>query len=236
MGAATIPPMIPLSDHNPTRIVPLFTWVLIALNLLAFTGQMLSPHGFEWSVYAYGFIPARLFGGAELPPELMAATPFATLFSSMFLHGSLMHIGGNMLYLWVFGDNVENDLGRVRFILFYLITGVAAALSQGLLDPTSTIPMVGASGAISGVLGAYIVLHPRQRITVLIPNAGVTQMPALVVLGLWFGYQLVLGLLNMGGEGGGVAFFAHIGGFVAGVVLVKLFAIGTTPSKPKLWH
>lgn len=218
--------MIPLSDNNPTHITPLFTYALIALNVLAFIGQISSPHGFEWSVYAYGFIPARLFEGAALPPEIAAASPLATVFSSMFLHGSLAHIGGNMLYLWVFGDNIENDLGRTRFILFYLITGVAAAMAQGLLDPTSTIPMVGASGAISGVLGGYLVLHPKQRITVLIPNAGLTQMPALLVLGMWFGYQLILGLANMGGEGGGVAFWAHIGGFVAGVVLVKLFAIG----------
>jgi membrane associated rhomboid family serine protease len=227
--------MIPLADNNPTHRAPVFTWLLIALNVLAFVGQLSSPHGFEWSVYAYGFIPARLFTGAELPPEVMAASPLATVFSSMFLHGSLMHIGGNMLYLWVFGDNIENDLGRIRFILFYLLTGVAAALSQGLLDPASTIPMVGASGAISGVLGGYLVLHPKQSVTVLIPNAGITQMPALVVLGLWFGYQLVLGMVNMGGEGGGVAFWAHIGGFVAGVVLVKLFAFGAAPSKPQLW-
>lgn len=227
--------MIPLSDNNPTHITPFFTYALIALNVLAFIGQISSPHGFEWSVYAYGFIPARLFEGAALPPEVMAASPLATLFSSMFMHGSLAHIGGNMLYLWVFGDNIENDLGRTRFILFYLITGVAAAMAQGLLDPTSTIPMVGASGAISGVLGGYLVLHPKQRITVLIPNAGLTQMPALLVLGMWFGYQLILGLANMGGEGGGVAFWAHIGGFVAGLVLVKLFAIGTQSSRPQLW-
>lgn len=230
--------MIPLSDNNPTHIIPWFTYGLIALNVVAFMGQMLGPLGFEWSVYAYGFIPARLFEGAELPPDMMAASPVATLFSSMFMHGSLAHIGGNMLYLWVFGDNIENDLGRLRFILFYLVTGVAAAMAQGLLDTSSTIPMVGASGAISGVLGGYLVLHPRQRVTVLIPNAGVTQMPALVVLGLWFGYQLLLGVANMGGEGGGVAFWAHIGGFAAGVVLVKLFAIGanpTKPAKPQLW-
>ncbi|MCP5405558.1 MAG: rhomboid family intramembrane serine protease [Pseudomonadaceae bacterium] len=224
--------MLPLADNNPTRIVPLLTWGLIAMCVLAFVGQNLSPYGFEWSVYTYGFIPVRLFANPETAIadhniahalEELETAPWQTLFTSMFMHGSLAHIGGNMLYLYIFGDNLENDMGRPRFLAFYLLCGLAAALAQGLVDPTSAIPMVGASGAIAGVLGGYLVLHPRQRITVLIPNAGLTQMPALIVLGMWFAYQFILGVANMGGEGGGVAFWAHIGGFVAGVVLVRLF-------------
>lgn len=213
--------MLPLADHNPTHILPVLTYLLIAANLVMFAGQVLGPYGFEWSVQAMGFIPARLLGEVAGVPGAREA--WVTLFTSMFLHGGLMHLGGNMLYLWIFGDNIENDLGRGRFIVLYLLAGVAAALSQMAIDPASLVPMVGASGAISGVLGAYMVLHPHQNITVLVPNFGLTRMPALVVLGMWFGYQLLYGLLG-GGEGGGVAFWAHIGGFVAGVVLVKVLA------------
>lgn len=214
--------MLPLADNNPTHTLPVLTYLLLAMNLAMFAGQVLGPYGFEWSVQAMGFVPARLLGEATAVPGARAA--WETLFTSMFLHGGVMHLAGNMLYLWVFGDNIENDLGRGRFVVLYLLAGLAAALSQMAIDPTSTIPMVGASGAISGVLGTYIVLHPRQSITVLVPNLGVTRMPALIVLGMWFGYQLLYGLLG-GSEGGGVAFWAHIGGFVAGVVLVKVLAL-----------
>ncbi len=211
--------MIPLSDRNPTHIFPILTYLLIALNLAMFAGQMFGPYGFEWSIQAMGFIPARLMG--ELNGVAGAREAWVTLFTSMFLHGSVMHIAGNMLYLWVFGDNIENDLGRGRFVLLYLLSGLAAAFAQMAVDPASTIPMVGASGAISGVLGAYLILHPRQPITVLVPNMGITRMPAMAVLGMWFGYQLLYGILS-DASSGGVAFWAHIGGFVAGVVLVKL--------------
>lgn len=211
--------MIPLADNNPTHRTPVLTWLIIALCLTAFAGQMLGPLGFEWSVNAYGLIPARLFGA---PPMVAgSADAYATLFSSMFLHGGIMHIAGNMLYLWVFGDNIENDLGPTKFLLLYLFSGLAAAAAQIATGPTSVIPMIGASGAISGVLGAYLVLHPRQPITVLVPNLGLTRLPALTVLGLWFGYQLLYGLLSNPSTGG-VAFWAHVGGFVAGVVLVFL--------------
>jgi membrane associated rhomboid family serine protease len=211
--------MIPLADNNPTRILPVLTYALIALNLVFFAGQTLGPYGFEWSVHAYGLIPARLFAGAAGVDG--AASPVITILTSMFLHGGIMHIAGNMLYLYIFGDNIENDLGRPRFLLLYLLSGLAAAAAQIATGPASTVPMIGASGAISGVLGAYLILHPRQSITVLIPNMGLTRLPALTVLGLWFGYQLVYGLLSNPAEGG-VAFWAHVGGFVAGVVLVKL--------------
>jgi membrane associated rhomboid family serine protease len=211
--------MIPLSDRNPTHITPILTYLLIGMNLVMFAGQVFGPYGFEWSIAAMGFIPARLLG--EVEGVAGAREAWVTLFTSMFLHGSLMHIGGNMLYLWVFGDNIENDLGRGRFVVLYLLSGLVAALAQMAVDPASTIPMVGASGAISGVLGAYLILHPRQPITVLVPSFGITRMPALVVLGMWFGYQLLYGLVA-DASGGGVAFWAHIGGFVAGVVLVKV--------------
>ncbi len=215
--------MIPLSDSNPTHVTPVLTYVLIGLNLVMFAGQMLGPYGFEWSVAAMGFIPARLLGEAGGVPG--AYEPWVTMFTSMFLHGSMMHIAGNMLYLWVFGDNVENDLGRGRFVVLYVLAGLVAAFAQMAVDPVSTIPMVGASGAISGVLGAYLILHPKQPITVLVPNLGITRMPALMVLGMWFGYQLLYGLLT-DASGGGIAFWAHIGGFVAGVALVKVLQIG----------
>jgi len=212
--------MIPLADHNPTLRAPVVTWVLIAACVVAFAGQLLSPFGFGWSVQAYGFIPGRLLAG--LPAAVPgAAEAWVTLLTSAFLHGGLLHLAGNMLYLWVFGDNVESDLGAPRFLVFYGLCAVAAALAQAATGPGSAIPMVGASGAISGVLGAYIVLHPRQPITVLVPNFGVTRMPALAVLGLWFGTQLLYGLLTPAAEGG-VAFWAHVGGFAAGMALVPL--------------
>ena len=192
--------MIPLADNNPTRTTPVITYLFIAMNLVFFAGQMLSPYGFEWSVNAYGLIPARLLGDAAGVEG--AATPLTTLFTSMFLHGGVMHIAGNMLYLWVFGDNIENDLGRGRFILLYIFSGLAAAAAQIATGPMSPVPMIGASGAISGVLGAYLILHPRQSITVLVPNLGLTRLPALTVLGLWFGYQLLYGLLSNPAEGG----------------------------------
>lgn len=213
--------MLPLADHNPTRTLPLLTWALIAACVVCFIGQTLGPNGMEWSINAYGFVPARLLSG--LPATVPgAAEPWVTLLTSMFLHGSFMHIAGNMLYLHIFGDNVESDLGRPLYLLLYLVGGLAAAAAQALPNPGSPIPMVGASGAISAVLGAYLVLHPRQPITVLIPNAGLTRMPALAVLGLWFVYQLIYGLASNPAEGG-VAFWAHVGGFAAGAALTFFF-------------
>jgi membrane associated rhomboid family serine protease len=141
----------------------------------------------------------------------------------MFLHGGWMHLLGNMLYLWVFGNNVEDVMGHPRFVIFYLTCGVLAALSHAITDPSSTIPMVGASGAISGVLGAYILLFPRAHVLVFMPGIGMTRIAAGIVLGMWFFMQLLSGGMSMGSPGGGVAFFAHIGGFVAGMVLIGLF-------------
>jgi membrane associated rhomboid family serine protease len=141
----------------------------------------------------------------------------------MFLHGSWMHLLGNMLYLWIFGNNVEDVMGHVRFIIFYVVCGVGAALTHAVIDPASAIPMVGASGAISGILGAYLLLFPRARVLILAPYVGTTYVPAGVVLGLWFVMQVFSGGASLGGKGGGVAFFAHVGGFVAGMLLIRFF-------------
>ena len=217
--------MIPLHDDNPTRIRPVISYTLIAACVLVFLWQLSLGRAQEAAVYALGFVPGTLFHGSGLPPELRVVPPAATLVTSMFLHGGFMHLIGNMLYLWIFGDNVEEALGHSRFMLFYLLTGVAAALTQGLVDPESTIPLVGASGAISGVLGAYIVMYPHARVLSIIPLGFFMQMfwiPAWVLLGLWFLLQFVSASLAGEQSGGGVAFWAHIGGFVAGVAFLFL--------------
>jgi membrane associated rhomboid family serine protease len=227
--------MIPLKDDNPSRITPLVTYVLIGLCVLVFLWQVaLGPEGGQRAVYSLGVIPAVLLGDAQLPPDLAIVGPWATVFTSMFMHGGWMHLIGNMLYLWIFGDNVEDSMGHVRFIIFYLLCGVAAVFAQALPEPTSQVPMIGASGAISGVLGGYLLLFPHARVLVAIPLGFVMQMtrlPALWVLLLWFGLQLLSNVLQ-GGAGAGVAFRAHIGGFVAGMALVALFKRRDV----RLWH
>jgi len=176
-------------------------------------------------LYALGIIPAVLFGYVNLEPSLTIIPPMATVFTSMFLHGGWMHLIGNMLYLWIFGNNVEDATGHTRFLLFYLICGVAAVFAQALPDPSSTSPMIGASGAISGVLGAYLLLYPHARVLVVIPFGFYfhpTRLPAAWVLGFWFVMQLLSTLLA-GSQQGGVAFRAHLGGFVVGAILIPLF-------------
>jgi membrane associated rhomboid family serine protease len=218
--------MIPLKDDNPVRNRPVVTIGLVVLCTLVFLWQLsLPPDTAQASVYLLGFIPALLFGNATLDAAQWVPTP-ATLLTSMFLHGSLLHLLGNMLYLWIFGDNIEDRMGRGRFVAFYLLCGIVAALAQGIMDPRSTVPMIGASGAISGVLGAYLVLYPRARVLALLPLPFffyTVRVPALVVLGLWFVGQLLSSLLAAGGPAGGVAFGAHVGGFVAGLTLFRLF-------------
>ncbi len=218
--------MIPLHDDNPTTIKPLLTVVFIVACLLVFLWQLsLGARGFEMAVYRLGVIPAALLGDKTLPPELALVPPTLTVFTSMFMHGGWMHLIGNMLYLWIFGNNIEDSMGHVRFVIFYLLCGVAAVFAQALPNADSTIPMIGASGAISGVLGAYLLLFPRAHVLVLIP-LGVymrtMRLPAMVVLGFWFVLQLVNSVLADPGKGG-VAFGAHIGGFIAGMVLLPLF-------------
>lgn len=217
--------MIPLQDENPTELTPVVTVAFIALCVLVFFYQAsLAPRPSETFVFQYGAIPALLFGEADLPPSMAVGMPaYGTLVTSMFLHGGWMHLIGNMLYLWIFGNNVEDVMGHVRFVIFYLLCGILAALSHAVTDPTSTIPMVGASGAISGVLGAYILLFPRAHVLVFMPGVGMMRVAAGVVLGLWFFMQLLSGGMSIGGPGGGIAFFAHIGGFVAGMVLIRFF-------------
>ena len=218
--------MIPLHDDNPTTLRPVVTVALIAACVAAFLWQLsLGQAGYRRAVYSLGFIPAVFFGERVLAPELAVVPPALTLVTSMFLHGGLWHLLGNMLYLWIFGNNVEDAMGHARFVAFYLLCGIAAALGQGILDPGSTIPMIGASGAISGVLGAYLLLYPHARVLVLIPLGFFSQLvrvPAVLVLGLWFLIQIVSSLAADPSRGG-VAWFAHIGGFLAGMALIPFF-------------
>lgn len=218
--------MIPLRDENVTSSTPLVTWALIAACMLAFIWQAsLGAQGFNRAVFSLGVIPAVLFGHAQLAPEIAIVPPAVTVLTSMFMHGGWLHLGGNMLYLWIFGDNVEDRMGRLQFLAFYLACGTAAVFAQALPEPQSAVPMVGASGAISGVLGAYLLMFPRTRVLVAVPFGliiRVLRLPAVWVLGLWFLIQLVSSLMTPAGEGG-VAFRAHLGGFIAGMALTPVF-------------
>jgi membrane associated rhomboid family serine protease len=221
--------MIPIRDRLPTARTPVVTWLLIALNVLAFGYERLAQQsGYLAFVSDWGFVPGRF-----LSDPVNDAITIAT---SMFLHGGLLHLGGNMLYLWIFGDNVEDRLGRLRFLGFYFGGGLVAALAQMLVDPSSMVPMVGASGAVAAVLGAYIYLYPRAPITTVVPIfvfLQIVELPAFVVIGLWFVLQLVEGMLSLASPAhAGVAFFAHIGGFVAGLVAMMLVGRRSTPKRP----
>jgi membrane associated rhomboid family serine protease len=217
--------VIPLHDDNPTERFPFVTIVFMAVCTAVFLYQESLPQNSAGEfVFHYGAIPAVLFGYASLPEEVGAAIPASfTLLTSMFLHGGWMHLLGNMLYLWIFGNNVEDAMGHAKYIVFYILCGILAAITHAMTDSSSQIPMVGASGAISAVLGAYLLLFPRSQVLVLLPGLGMTRVPAGIVLGMWFVTQLLSGGMSIGGKGGGVAFFAHIGGFVAGMALIGLF-------------
>ncbi len=214
---------LPFRDDNPHNITPIVTWGLIALCVVVFLWQQgLDPRSAQLAILSYGIIPADLFGTAQLDPIIAPLPAWMTIFTSMFLHGGWMHLGGNMLYLWIFGDNVEASMGRGRFLLFYLGCGLAAALTQSLAAPGSTIPMVGASGAVAGVLGAYLILHPFANIRVfvfLFIFITTLNIPAWIVLSFWFLGQLLSQAGSSTGQPG-VAFMAHIGGFIAGVILI----------------
>ncbi len=218
--------MIPIHDDNPTSITPLGTVTFIAACVLVFLWQISQdPRGQQLAVYSLGVIPKVLLGEARLAPEVALVPPAATVLTSMFLHGGWMHLIGNMLFLWIFGNNVEDAMGHARFVVFYVLCGVAAVYAQALPNPDSDIPMVGASGAISGILGAYVLLYPHAKVLVMIPLGfflHTVRMPALWVLGLWFAIQLLSSLLADPSRGG-VAFGAHIGGFIAGLALIPLF-------------
>jgi membrane associated rhomboid family serine protease len=217
---------LPLFDDNPARRPPIVTWALIAICVLVFLWQTSLPAELEEeAVIALGFIPATLFADAQVDPAIALVPPYLSLVTSAFLHGGWMHLLGNMLYLWIFGNNVEDAMGSFRFILFYLLCAMGAAMVQAAGDPASSVPMIGASGAIAGVLGAYLLLHPRANVRVLMVFLVIFRfinVPAVIVLGLWFAMQLWSGVSAPAGHSG-VAFWAHVGGFVAGVVLIALF-------------
>ena len=219
--------MIPLHDDNPTTLKPIVTISFIVACVSIFFYQIsLSGSSERIFVYQFGAIPAVLFGTDSISSQHALIPAPLSLISSMFLHGGWMHLIGNMLYLWIFGNNIEDAMGHRRFIGFYLTCGVIAALSHAIASPGSSIPMVGASGAISGVLGAYLLLYPRASVLVLLPIfvfIKVVRVPAAAVLGFWFLIQLVSGSASLSSDGGGVAWFAHIGGFVAGMLLIGFF-------------
>lgn len=224
--------MIPLHDDNPTTITPLVTIGLIVANVLIFLWQIgLPPMEQQRLVLALGSIPSVLLGERVLPEALSLVPPEVSLLTSMFLHGGWLHLIGNMLYLWIFGNNVEDAMGHGRFTVFYVLCGIAAALAQALQNPSSSLPMIGASGAIGGVLGAYLLLHPKARVLVLVPLGiffPVIRIPAVVVLGVWFLMQFLESATTPTGQGG-VAYWAHIGGFVAGAVLIFVFRRPSVP-------
>ncbi|MEP6900779.1 MAG: rhomboid family intramembrane serine protease [Actinomycetota bacterium] len=235
--------MFPLGDDNSDRVItPYVNYILIAINILVFV-FLQGFGGNDAFTYAFSLVPKEITTGIDIITSQVIrdaasgqtatipnfAAPLGVYFnilSSMFMHGGISHIFGNMLFLWIFGDNIENLIGHIRYAVFYLICGLAAAFGQIILGPDSIIPMLGASGAISGVLGGYMLLFPTNRVRALLFNI-FTTVPAYVALGLWIGYQILLGFMTPAGTGG-VAYAAHIGGFLAGLALIKVFAIGKT--------
>lgn len=227
---------IPIRDDAPTVRTPLVTVLLLAANILVFMFSFFQgPKGFELFVMRFGFIPVEFVQHVEVTP-LFPVSPYLTAFTSMFMHGGWMHLIGNMLFMWIFGNNVEDYLGHVKFLFFYLTSGLAAVALYTVFAPHSEIPLVGASGAIAGIMGAYIVLHPRARITVLIVFFFIqfVTLPAKVVLGIWFALQLFMSFSeNLSGvSGGGVAWMAHVGGFGFGWIFLRLVTLifGRHPS------
>ena len=246
--------LIPLRDENPRVIIPKVTYAIVALNVAVFLLQMgmgTDPKSDREFTLSYGLIPAAATGAtseeivgaweAHLSEELNANvhSPFITIITSMFMHGGLFHFAGNMAFLWVFGDNIEHRLGHFKYLLFYLVSGVIATLSHFAIDSDSQAPLVGASGAIAGVMGAYLLLYPFNRIKALVIFYFITviELRAMVFLGIWFFLQIInsLGFLGLS-AGANVAFMAHVGGFIAGVVLIAFFKIAIKepiiPSRP----
>jgi membrane associated rhomboid family serine protease len=243
--------VFPIRDDNTgRRLTPVVNYVLIALNVLVFA--LFQGFGSdEKFTYAFSAVPQEIMTGVDIDRTVTLEDPlgnpvrdeagrpvgvnlqptpgsvYLTLLTSIFMHGGLMHLLGNMLFLWIFGDNIEDDLGHARYAAFYLVCGLIASLAHVFMNTDSYIPSLGASGAISGVKGAYILMHPRRRVTVFLFRF-LTEVPGFVAVGLWFVFQIIssLGVLGGGSQVGGVAYAAHIGGFIAGLVLVKLFALG----------
>jgi membrane associated rhomboid family serine protease len=226
---------LPLYDDTPTTRAALVTWAIILLCVAVFLWQVsLPPEALQGVELSLGMVPAVLFGSASLSPDLAVVPPWASLFTSMFLHGGWLHLFGNMLFLWIFGDNVEEAMGRLRFILFFALCGVVAALTQALVMPGSEMPMIGASGAISGVLAAYLLLFPRANVRMLVVILlfiRLVNVPAVLMLGLWFAGQVVSAAFSPA-DGGGVAVWAHVGGFLCGLFLLPWFKRGAVP----LWQ
>ena len=227
--------MIPLKDENPSFSFPFLTVGLIGANVLVFFYQLALGEGLPLFIYRLGLVPYEFLHMTDLPPVTSIPIPL-TLLTSIFLHGGLLHLAGNMLYLWIFGDNVEDSMGHLRFLLFYFLCGSFASLLHILVNPNSKVPTIGASGAISGVLGAYLILFPRARVVTLFfffYLIRIVRMPAMFFLVVWFLWQL----MGAGLSGGvGIAWFAHIGGFAGGVALVKLFAKGRRYPRPQIIH
>ena len=231
--------MIPLRDANPRRTFPIVNYLLIGANILGFLWELSLGPSLDRAIMAVGFIPARFWIPGYWSADLLAIA------ISMFLHGSFMHIGANMLYLWIFGDNVEDRLGHGRYLLFYFLCGFAATFAHAIFSPGSRLPAIGASGAIAGVLGAYLLLWPHARVLTLIPIiffVTVRELPAVIILGLWFVFQLFNGVGSLGVSDaqdlGGVAYFAHIGGFVSGMLLIAVLGGFRTPRRrepPRPW-
>lgn len=219
--------MIPLKDTIPSYTFPYVTVLIILITTGVFIVQLLLPGSGEEVIYAFGLTPAKYFWLGQYRPELWIDR-YLPLFSAMFLHGGLLHFLGNMWYLWIFGDNVEDELGHGRFLIFYLLSGVMAGLAHAYLHPDSPIPTIGASGAIAGVMGAYFWMFPRSRVITLIPMIllfPVIEVPAIFFLGFWFFIQLMQGTIELTADpqSGGVAWWAHLGGFVAGAILALFF-------------
>lgn len=232
--------MLPIRDNIPTARTPYVTYTLIVANVLVYffwqqggfsLGDPSSPHYVcqlqDWAAIPYEIThpgdQVLIARGCEDP----TAPTYLTVFSAMFMHGGLLHLGGNMLFLWIFGNNVEDAMGPVKFIVFYLLAGVAALLLQVVFDPSSQVPTLGASGAIAGVLGGYLLIFPRARVVTIIFIVfffTILELPALLVLGLWFLQQAAFAAMDIGGSGGGVAYFAHVGGFIFGLAAIRLFA------------
>ncbi|HEV2333868.1 MAG TPA: rhomboid family intramembrane serine protease [Stellaceae bacterium] len=230
---------LPLYDDNPIQRTPVVTFTVIGMCIGAFLWQLgEDPHAVALE---YGMIPARLFGARELRPELAIIPAWATIFTSMFLHGGWLHLGGNLLFLWIFGNNVEDLLGGARYLVLYIGSGVAAALVHALAAPDAAVPMVGASGAIAGVLGAYLVTYPRANVHCfvwIVIFFWIVAIPAWILLGLWFAMQLLSGL-SAGPVAPGVAVWAHVGGFAAGIILFLALRSGRVgllqPRRTPVW-
>lgn len=219
--------MIPLRDKNPTRHFPFITIMLIAINILVFIYEVSLGQNLGKFLFRFAVVPNEIYQSLHL--GIFKPFVFLTLITSMFLHGGWLHLGGNMLYLWIFGDNVEDKLGGLRFLIFYLLCGISASALHIYIEPNSIVPSVGASGAISGVLGAYVLMFPKARIVTLMPIfifIQIAELPAYIILGLWFILQFFNGILSLGyatSGMNGIAWWAHIGGFIAGMIFLFPF-------------